>query len=127
MFRRIAVFAGVTIAVVAMPPTSFAKFVNISQQCNYDCLKSACDKAGGQFNGNHTQYWCNNEKKDTSVHCNNSVCSGTVPLRARPGKGGISGILQSGPVAARLPGAPVSSTRPSTQPTAQNKNGGHRR
>ncbi len=82
------------------PRSALAEFVNISQQCSYDCLKSHCDAVGGQFGGNHTNYFCNNLKKDTRVECtataNGTVCSGQVPGKVvHGGKHTIGGILQA--------------------------------
>jgi hypothetical protein len=90
-------FAFLAAAICYVMPTnaSAERYVNISQRCNYDCLKSACANAGGHFSGDHTNYQCNNEKKGAYVGCTGTVCHGTVPIRGK-GNNTITGILHGG-------------------------------
>src|SRR5262245_60771109 len=67
--------------------------VEITQTCQVDCLKKACDGVGGMFIGGSEFSTCYNHDKHTSVTCDkNGKCHGFVP-RLGPG-GRVFGVLK---------------------------------
>jgi hypothetical protein len=68
--------------------------VNIKQKCDYNCLKTACANVGGRFGGSaENGYVCWNDAKGTTVACQNSKCTGTVPRTVTGVQPNIHGIL----------------------------------
>jgi len=83
-------------AMLAFVGDASATKVNIKQQCDYNCLKSACAGVGGRFSGSvENGYLCDNDAKGTSVGCYQSKCTGTVPRTVTSVKPNIRGVLKA--------------------------------